>query len=116
MTLEDKSFFAALGLRIAQLRKDSGYTQVQLAEHLAISQQHMASFEKGIRKIPASMLPKLAQLFGVSLDELMDTQAKGSKRGPASKLERQIERIQQLPRTKQRFVTEMLDTVIQQAS
>lgn len=39
-----------------------------------------------------------------------------SKRGPASTLEKQIEQISQLPRAKQKFVMEMLDTVIQQAS
>ncbi len=49
--------------------------------------------------------------------ELIGTdEPKRSKRGPASKLQQQIEQIQQLPRAKQRFVTEMLDTVIQQAS
>jgi hypothetical protein len=37
-----------------------------------------------------------------------------AKRRPAPKLQ-QIERIQKLPRAKQRFVMEMLDTVIQQA-
>jgi hypothetical protein len=39
-----------------------------------------------------------------------------AKRGPAPKLQQQIERIQRLPRSKQRFVIEMLDTVLAQAS
>jgi hypothetical protein len=39
-----------------------------------------------------------------------------AKRGPAPKPQQQIERIQQLPRSKQRFVIEMLDTVLAQAS
>jgi len=38
-------------------------TQGQLAEFLGISPQHMASLEKGIRKVPASILPTLARLF-----------------------------------------------------
>ena len=37
-----------------------------------------------------------------------------NKRGPKSKFELQIEQINQLPRTKQKFVSDMLDTVIQQ--
>jgi hypothetical protein len=37
------------------------------------------------------------------------------KRGPAPKLQQQIERIQQLPRPQQKFVMRMLDTVLQQA-
>jgi hypothetical protein len=38
-----------------------------------------------------------------------------AKRGPAPKLQQQIERIQKLPKSRQRFVMEMLDTVLQQA-
>lgn len=114
MTEDDKTFFQALGQRIAQLRKDKNLTQGQLAEHLDISQQHMASFEKGIRKIPASMLPVLAQLFMISTDELIGVKQAKAKRGPMPKLQRQIELVATLPKAKQKFVSEMLDTVIQQ--
>jgi len=114
MTKDDTLFFEQLGQRIAQLRKEQGMTQVQLAEFLVISQQHMASFEKGIRKIPASMLPKLAKLFGISLEMLLGEQDKPSKRGPTPKLLQQVEQVSRLPRAKQKFVMEMLETVLQQ--
>jgi hypothetical protein len=53
----------------------------------------------------------------VSLDELLgEDDAAAKKRGPAPKLQQQIERIQRLPRTKQRFVMEMIDTVLAQQS
>ncbi|WP_199775610.1 hypothetical protein [Microbulbifer pacificus] len=39
-----------------------------------------------------------------------------AKRGPAPKLQRQIEQVALLPKAKQKFVSEMLETVIQQAS
>lgn len=116
MTEDDKAFFQALGLSIATLRKERGMTQGQLAEPLGVSQQHMASFEKGIRKLPASMLPLLAQLFGISVDELVGVKNTKPKRGPMLKLQRQIEQLALLPKTKQRFVSDMLDTVIQQAA
>ena len=116
MAQGDERFFEELGQRVAKLRKEQHLTQVQLAEILEISQQHMASFEKGIRKIPASMLPKLSQTFGVSVEAVLGMSSKNSKRGPAPKLQRQVELISQLPKTKQRFVIEMLDTVLQQAS
>lgn len=75
----------------------------------------MASFEKGIRKVPASMLPMLAQLFGISVDELVGLKNPAAKRGPMPKLQRQIEQVARLPKAKQKFVSEMLETVIQQA-
>jgi len=51
----------------------------------------------------------------VPVEELIGIESKPGKRGPTLKLQRQLEQLQQLPRSKQRFVTEMLDTVLQQA-
>ncbi len=114
MTPDDKVFFKQLGKRVASLRKESGMTQVQLAETLTISQQLIAAYEAGTRKIPASMLPRLATLFAVSLEELLGVKKLPAKRGPASVLQRQIEQVRIMPRAKQKFVTEMLDALIKQ--
>ena len=54
MTKDDEVFFKQLGKRIAALRKEIDLTQVQLAEILDISQQHMAAIEAGRRKATAS--------------------------------------------------------------
>ena len=117
MTKDDELFFKKLGRRVTTYRKEQHLTQVQLAEALGVSQQHLGSFEKGIRKIPASMLPILATIFAVSTDDLLGiTTKQAAKRGPTPKLQRQVELIAQLPKTKQKFVTEMLETVLQQAS
>ena len=45
-----------------------------------------------------------------------DSRANPAKRGPAPKLQQQIELIQRLPRAKQRFVIEMLDTALPQTA
>lgn len=111
----DAAFFEQLGRQIATLRKAQHLTQLQLAEILGISQQYAQAFEAGRRKVPSSMLPTLAHLFGVSLEDLVGMPTPKNKRGPAPKLQRQIEQIQKLPRTKQRFVMQMLDTVLQQS-
>lgn len=71
MIKDDRVFFQELGQRVARLRKEQDMTQRELGSYLGISQQHMASFEKGIRKMPASMLPLLAELFDISVDELV---------------------------------------------
>jgi hypothetical protein len=60
---------------------------------------------------------QIAETLTVSLEELIGKKdVQPAKRGPAPKLQQQIERIQRLPRAKQRFVIEMLDTVLAQAS
>ena len=114
MTQNDKVFFKRLGKRVASLRKELGLTQAKLADTLQISQQLIAAYEAGTRKIPASMLPKLAKLFAITLEELIGMEKMPVKRGPASVLQRQIEQVGLMPRAKQKFITEMLDALIVQ--
>ena len=116
MTQDDKVFFKKLGKRIAEQRKELSMTQAQLAEILGISQQLIAAYESGSRKIPASMLPSLAKLFAISLEQLTGMEALPAKRGPASLLQRQMEQISSMPKSKQKFITEMLDALIKQQS
>lgn len=119
MTIDEKSFYADLGKRIAQIRKAQSLTQTQLAEQLGIAQQTMAHYEGGTLRISVATLLATAEALNVSVDDFLyeEAAAKGKvKRGPDSKLQQQIEKIRQLPRTKQQFVMEMLDTVIQQSS
>lgn len=118
MTPKDKLFYETLGQRIAQFRKAQGLTQTQLAEILGISQQTVAHYEVGRLRVAVAMLPALTQALEVSCEDLLNEQPgrTRSKRGPTSTLQRQIEQVGHLPRAKQKFVMEMLETVLQQAS
>lgn len=115
MSQEEKRFFKELGSRIAQLRREQNLTQQQLAELLGTAQQQVASYEVARLKVPVSMLPRLARALGVSLEALIGETEPPAKRGPTPKLQRHMERITQLPKPKQRFVLEMLETVLAQA-
>ncbi len=117
MTPEDEVFYKALGQRIAEARKAQGITQVQPAKTLGISQQTIAHYEGGRLRLVASLIPVIAGAISTTVMALMGestVQEVKSKRGPKSKFELQIEQIHKLPRTKQKFVSEMLETVIQQ--
>ncbi|MGN6317350.1 hypothetical protein [Trinickia sp.] len=61
-----------------------------------------------------SMLPALSQLFTLSFDKLMGqtVNGRGRKRGPMSRLQQHIAEIEWLPKTKQQFVSQMLDTML----
>ena len=114
---DEKEYFKMLGARIAHLRKELGLTQARLAGSLGISQQMVASYEVGRRRIPVSMLPQLSQALKVQTDALLGNEPKArAKRGPAPKWQQQIEAIAQLPKAKQRFVSQALDTALAQAS
>jgi len=116
ISAEERVFFVSLGERIASLRRDHGVTQVQLAEALGVSQQTMQSYEVGRRRIPVSALPAVARTLSVSLDELFGEESKPrrARRGPVPQWQEHIEAIAKLPRTQQRFVTQMLETVLAQ--
>ena len=117
MASDDKPFFVELGKRIAHLRREQDMTQQQLADKLGVAQQTLAHYEVARLRVPASMLPILGEIFKVPMDELVGRPvALGrSKRGPASQLQRSIERIGELPKAKQKFVIEMLDAMVAQA-
>ena len=118
MTPQDKIFYRELGQRIAKFRKEQNLTQVQLAEILGIAQQTMAHYEGGSLRIAVVLLRPLAKTLDVSFEDLIDEPVPDvkKKRGPSSKLQQQIQKVQKLPRTKQKFVIDMIETVIQQAS
>jgi transcriptional regulator with XRE-family HTH domain len=117
MAVTDKAFYVQLGARIAAARKAAGLTQVQLAEALGIAQQTLAHYEGGKLRVAVALLPQLAELLGVSAEELIGTNSRrAGKRGPTPQLQQKIERLSTLPQAKQRVVMEMLDGVLAQAS
>ena len=61
-----------IGKRIAHLRKEKGLTQEELAGHMGISPQAVSKWENDQTCPDISALPKLARLFGVTVDELLE--------------------------------------------
>ncbi|MBS0211590.1 MAG: helix-turn-helix domain-containing protein [Proteobacteria bacterium] len=118
MATKEKAFYAALGQRIAERRKALDITQVELAATLGIAQQTMAHYEGGVSRIAVAMLSQLALALDTTVEELIGTPARrgAGKRGPAPKLQQQLERIAQLPKARQRMVSEVLDSLLAQAS
>jgi len=57
--------------RIRDLREDSDLTQKQIAEILGMSQTGYSKYETGENDIPTTVLIKLAQFYGVSIDYIL---------------------------------------------
>lgn len=62
----------AIGLKIKYLRKQHNITQKDLARSLCVTSQAISKWENGKNMPDISVLPKVAQIFGVSIDELFD--------------------------------------------
>ena len=60
-----------LGKRIAALRKEKGLTQEQLAEKVGVSAQAVSKWENDVSCPDITLLPLLADILGVTVDELL---------------------------------------------
>lgn len=60
-----------LGKRIVLHRKQLGLTQDKLAEALGVTAQAVSKWENDLSCPDITMLPKLAELFGITTDELL---------------------------------------------
>ncbi len=60
-----------VGLRISELRKKNNMTQLGLADTIGVSFQAVSNWERGISMPDISKLPELAELFGVTIDDLL---------------------------------------------
>ena len=61
-----------LGKKIRQLRFKAGLTQEQLAGKLGIGAQSVSKWENAVAMPDITTLPLLAEVFGVSIDDLFD--------------------------------------------
>lgn len=61
-----------LGKKIRQLRFKAGLTQEQLADKLGIGPQSVSKWENAVAMPDITALPLLAEVFGVTIDDLFD--------------------------------------------
>ena len=65
-----------LGATIAALRKEKGMTQLDLAQQLGVTDKAVSKWERDLSCPDVNSLPKLAEVLGVTVDELMQTKIK----------------------------------------
>lgn len=60
-----------LGVMIASIRKERGMTQLELAEKMGVTDKAVSKWERDLSCPDVSSIPQLAEILGVSVDELM---------------------------------------------
>lgn len=65
--------FSNMGDNISKLRRRIGMTQEMLAYRLGVSAQAVSKWERQLSCPDVSLLPTMAEVFGVSIDELFMT-------------------------------------------
>lgn len=72
-----------LGMMIATLRKEQGMTQLELAEKMGVTDKAVSKWERDLSYPDINSIPKLAEIFHVSVDDLMQVKksTSGTKTG-----------------------------------
>jgi len=99
-----------LGNRLMVLRKKEGLTQSELAQKIDISHTQVTRYEtKGVQP-PADVLKKLADVFGTSIDYLVNGTAdeKAQTALTDAELIKQFKEVEQLPETEKKTILTVL--------
>lgn len=80
-----------LGKMILSLRKEKGMTQLELAEKMGVTDKAVSKWERDISCPDIGSIPKLAEIFEVSVDELMQTKNVSGENKGESKAEKVID-------------------------
>lgn len=102
------------GQRLAQLRKSAGYTQVEFAAEVGITQRMVAYYEAPHAQPPANLLPLIARALGVSIDALLGVEPSRHRAKSAdTRLQRRLAQIEKLSAPEGRQILQMLDALIE---
>ena len=80
-----------LGEKLYNKRKERGLTQEEVAEKLGVSPQAVSKWENGSSCPDIMLLPKIAKLFEVSIDELLSEESEPVAYVPPTKARKSID-------------------------
>ena len=105
---------STLGKRIQDLRKKSGLTQQDLAKKIDISHPQIVRYETKDVQPPADVLGKIAAVFGVSIDYLVngDTNEKARQILKDAELIKQFQKIEQLPEEEKNTIVKVIAALV----
>ena len=105
---------AGVGARLAELGRRAGYTQQELAEAVKMTQRMISYYETQAEPPPSTLLPELARVLKVSVDELLGLEPlKKKPRLPDSRVLRRLQQIEGLEPSEKRQVLQVLDAFIE---
>lgn len=105
----------SIGERVGRIRKDRGFTQVELAEKIGVIQSIVSAIERDVLKLSAEMAIRFALALEVSTDDLLMPAKRNGSQGkkPSRKILRRLEKIETLPRTQQTAVLKTIDNALE---
>ena len=76
-----------LGMLISTLRKEKGMTQLELAEKMGVTDKAVSKWERDLSFPDINSIPKLAEIFEVTVDELMQVKTETKENMEKNKID-----------------------------
>lgn len=103
----------AQGARLLELRKAAKLSQIELAELVGEGQTNIAFWERSDKPPRSDVLPKLAEVLGVEVADLLNVDSKPQRRaGPVGKVRQLFDDVCALPRREQNMVVQMVSAIV----
>ena len=104
------------GQRLARIRNEKGYTQVEIAEKTDLIQVLIPDYENDRLRPYHEIIIRFAKAFGISTDELLGVQSlKPSRHKVSMKNMKRMRKIEALPPQKQKILLQSLDMLLKGA-
>ena len=82
-----------LGMMISSLRKEKGMTQLELAEKMGVTDKAVSKWERDLSFPDINSIPKLAEVFEVSVDELMQVKTETKENMSKNKIDEIVDTV-----------------------
>ena len=103
-----------LGRRLARLRKERGFTQVELAEKLGVIQAIVSDYERGKLRPHYEMIVRFATVLQVSADEVLGLAGPKKTNAPVNRrFLRRLQDVDKLPKRDQDALLRTIDAFLQ---
>ena len=104
------------GQRLKRIRKDRGFTQVELSQKLDIPQHLISSYEIGRARPQYEALVKFAAILDTSVDELVGLKKPQQSSDLESNLLKRMKNIQKLPAAQKSALLKTIDMFLKAAN
>ena len=88
--MEDKIMEETFGQRLSRIRKEKGMTQEDIAKRIVISPQAVSKWENDLSSPDILVLSSLADILGVTVDELLGRESETTSSSTAETVESEV--------------------------
>lgn len=117
MSTEKNGRKETFGTRLRRLRKAKGFTQVELARAVGVSQPTIAYYENEDGLPGAVQIVRIAETLGLPPDEVLGMRTPGRRSEPESpeslRLWRKLRQVETLPPAERRQVIQFIEALVE---